>query len=295
MFLLIVGVITDRHCEAPISLVDRALSSVGLLSRSVVLTENLAGIVTQRGEKLSVRHPVYVRYLLEQVVAPELTAKAINSLLHVFSYFESPIIKHINKVESTIYKGLINHRFLWDVLKGRESLIMPLYKGLEKRFELDGLFWLQYGLTLRDFHYNEDALNKLRTAYSAYPMDHTQHALGQQLLILANEITDKRVALNYADEARSLLEPLDLIIKSDDTYPIVTLAEGHTKLIRKFEGDKDARAIAKSYVKTLKNRCDSQPTNAHLQGCYEKLFKYVTTGAWIENSDQHYLGTNLYQ
>ena len=63
IFLLIVGVVTDKHCDAPIGLVDRALSALGILSSSVVLGEDLAGIVIRRGDKLTVRHPVYVRYL----------------------------------------------------------------------------------------------------------------------------------------------------------------------------------------------------------------------------------------
>ena len=219
---------------------------------------------------------------MEQVVDPKLTANAISGLLHAFSHYTSPIIKHLSKVESTIYKGLINHRFLWDVLKGRESLIIPLYKNLEKHFELDGLFWLQYGLALRDFHSNKEALDKLRTAYSAYPMGHTQHALGQQLLTIAVDISDKRTAMNYFEEARGLLEPLDDIIDSDDTYPIVTLAEGHTKLIRHLEGDNEAQVVAKSYVPVLKKRCDSQPNNTYLSDCYEKLMKFAVTGSWID-------------
>lgn len=282
IFLLTVGVITERHCDAPIGLVDRALGSLGILSRSVVLTENLAGIVTQRGDKLSVRHPVYVRHLLEQVVDPKLTAEAVSGLLHAYSHFAPPIMKHVSKMEATIYKGLINHRFLFEVLKGRETLVLPLYKSLEKHFELDGLFWLQYGLALRDFHNNEEALDKLRTAFSAFPMDHTQHALGQQLLIAATDIQDKRIARNYLDEARSYLEPLDDIIDSDDVYPIVTLAEGHTKIVRKLEGDDEARAVAKSYLPNLKRRCDSMRDNQYLRDCHEKLFKFAAVGKWVE-------------
>ena len=192
-------------------------------------------------------------------------------------------MKHVSKVEATIYKGLINHRFIFEVLKGRETLVIPLYKSLEKYFELDGLFWLQYGLALRDFHNNEEALDKLRTAFSAYSMDHTQHALGQQLLIVAADTQDKRIARNYVDEARSYLEPLDDIIDSDDVYPIVTLAEGHTNIIRKLEGDEEARAVAKSYIPSLKRRCDLMPDNYYMNTCYEKLFKFAAVGTWIEN------------
>jgi len=285
VFLLTVGVITDRNFDAPVSLVDRALNTMGLLSSSVVLAGDLAGIVAERSGKLTVRHQVYVRHLLEHVVDPELTARAIDGLLQAFAHYSSPIIKHITKAEAAIYKGIINHRFLWEILKGRETLIIPLYKKLEKFFELDGLFWLQYGLALRDFHNGSEALAKLRTAFSAYPANHTQHALGHQLLILASEEEDKRTAIRYVEEARTLLEPLDEVIDSDDTYPIITLAEGHTKVSRKFESDDEARATAKSYIKTLKERSERQSDNVRLQECYVKLFKFVATGAWTDREN----------
>lgn len=282
MFFLTVGVVTDRHIDAPIDLIDRALSCLGILSRSLVLTDALAGIVIRNGDRLSVRHPVYVRHILEHVVDPEMTSEAIDGLLQAFSYYKAPVIKHLSKIEATIYKGLINHKFLWEVLKGRETLIVSLYKRLEKLFELDGLFWLQYGLALRDFHNDEEALAKFRTAFSAYPMPHTQHALGQQLLILGGKGLDPNVAIAYVDEARSLLEPLDEIIDSDDTYPIVTLAEGHTATVRSIKGDAEARLVAKSYIASLKSRCDALPENTRLRECHERMFKYAVTGTWME-------------
>lgn len=283
LFFLTVGVVTERHLDAPISLVDRALSFMGILSSSTVFAENLAGIIVKTpGERFAARHQIYVRHLLEHVVDPALTAKAINALLSAFSQYEAPVIRHLKKTEAAIYKGLINHRFLWEVLKGRETLIVSLYQNLEKSFELDGLFWLQYGLALRDMHDNDEALEKLRTAFDAYSMPHTQHALGQQLLILAEESKDKRTALDYVGEARKLLEPLDSIIDSDDTYPIVTLAEGHTRVVRQLEGNEEARNIAKSYLSSLLARCDAQPDNVRLRECYDRLFRFSATGTWIE-------------
>ena len=282
MFFLTVGVVTERNFDAPTSLIDRALNALGILSRSSVLSEALSGIVVTRGDRLSARHPVYVRYLLEHVVDPQLTAEAIRGLLYAFSHYKAPVIRHLNRVEASIYKKLINHKFLWEILKGRETLILSLYKELEKSFELDGLFWLQYGLALRDMHDDGEALEKLRTAYSAYPMAHTQHALGQQLLILGSKASDKRTAIAYAEEARSLLVPLDDIIDSDDTYPIVTLAEGHTKLVKKVEGVDAAREVAKSYISVLKAKCEAQPTNSRLRECHDHIFKFAATGTWIE-------------
>ncbi len=282
MFFLTVGIVTEHHFGAPIGLVDRALNVLGILSKSTVLSEALAGIVVTRGDSLTARHPVYVRYLLEHVVDPNMTGEAVRGLLQAFSHYKAPVMKHLNKVEATIYKRLINHKFLWEILKGRETLILSLYKGLEKSFELDGLFWLQYGLALRDMHDDGEALEKLRTAFSAYPMPHTQHALGQQLLILGSKAPDKRTAIAYAEEARGLLEPLDEIIDSDDTYPLVTLAEGHTKLIRNIEGVEAAQSVAKSYISVLKAKYESQPTNTRLRDCHARIFKFAATGTWVE-------------
>jgi len=283
LLFLTVAVITERNFSAPLSLVDRALSAGGLLSNAGALSNTLAGIVVNNDGRLIARHRVYVRYLLEHIVNPELTARAIKWLLLAFSQYQAPIIKNVSKSEAAIYKGLINHRFLWDILKGRETLIVSLYKSLEKSFELDGLFWLQYGLALRDLHDDPEALDKLRTAFNAYQMPHTQHALGQQLLIMGARATDSTVALAYAEEARTLLEPLDEIMDSDDTYPIVTLAEGHTKLMRTLGDENAARAIAKSYLSALEYRRESQPNNSRLTECYGLIFKYAATGVWADN------------
>lgn len=281
IFFLSVGVITERNFGAPVELIDRALSA-NSFSSAAALTNSLSGIIVKKEGALVARHRVYVRHLLEQVVDPNLTAKAIKGLLLAFSHYDAPVIKHVSKAEAAIYKGIINHNFLWDVLRGKEDLIISLYKSLEKNFELDGLFWLQYGLALRDMHEDREALDKLRTAFNAYQMPHTQHALGQQLLIMGKNSNDRTTALAFADEARSLLEPLDEIMESDDTYPIVTLAEGHTALMHEFGSKNEAQNIAKSYLNALERRKNSQPDNSRLQECYSRIFKFAATGTWIE-------------
>lgn len=280
--LLIVGLITDRKQDAPSALIDRAFSSIGILNGEVILSSNLAGMVVQRADAYSVRHPVYVRYILDHLIDPTFTYKALGALLDAFSQYESPVIKNVKKLEGTIYKGLINHAFLKDVLKGHQQLVLGLYKSLEKKFELDGLFWLQYGLALRDYREHAEALEKLSTARQAYPMEHTLHALAQQLLIVAEESNDTQVALTYADQAREILEDLDKRIDSDDTFPIVTLAEGYTRVMRRHRDDASARKIANSFVPRLKSRSEGLADDERLKKAYTHLFKYVATGTWTE-------------
>lgn len=279
---MIIGLITDRKFEAPGSLVDRALSAAGISNGTTLISDNLAGIVVNRDRKLSVRHPVYIRYVLEHLVDPTLTIKAISALLEAFSQYKTPVIKHVDKLHASIYKGLINHAFLRDVLKGRKDLVHPLYKSLEKRFEQDGLFWLQYGLSLRDFHDQDESLEKLRIARQAYPMDHTLHALAQQLLIVAAETLDKRTALSYAEEAMAILKELDSILESDDTFPLVTLSEGYTKVMRKHAGDEIARQHAKVFSELLRTRSEALRGDNRLREAYERMFRYSATGTWVE-------------
>jgi ABC-type branched-subunit amino acid transport system ATPase component len=278
--LAIVAIITDRRSNAPIALIDRALEKISILSSATVISSGLAGIIHHQGGTMFARHPVYARFLIERAFDPSLTAKALNAVLQAFSDYKSPVIKNLKKTEATIYKSLINHNFLFESLKGKKELILGTYSKLEKKFESDGLFWLQYGLSLRDFSHNDEALEKLKIAKEAYSMPHTLHALGQQLLISALETAHESAALSLANEARDILEGLDDTYESDDTYPIVTLAEGHTSVVRKFSEESDARSLAKYYSSKLEVRSKQKPEYTRLKFAYERMFKYAATGVW---------------
>jgi len=284
LFLVTIALATDRRCTAPVSLIDRALDKMSILRRSSKFAEDLAGIVHQFQDTLTARHPVYAKYLIDRVVDPTLAARAINGLLQAFSDYESPVIQHVKKNEAGLYKGLINHKFLFDVLKGNQTKIVQTFSDLEKKFENDGLFWLQYGLALRDLGDHAGALEKLKIACSAYPMAHTKHALAQQFLFLAIESKDRAIAMGLADEAKQILEALDDVIESDDTYPIITLAEGFTEVLRRHGTEDEARSAAKVYALVLENRAKRNPKNSRLQSAYERMFKYASIGIWTAPS-----------
>ncbi len=280
ILLAIVAIITDRRSQAPISLIDRALEKIGILSGATIISGGLAGIIHYQGGAMLARHPVYARFLIERAFDPSLTAKAVNAVLQAFSDYKAPVIKHLKKTEATIYKSLINHKFLFESLKGKQDLIIGTYNKLEKKFESDGLFWLQYGLSLRDFNRTADALEKLKIAKEAYSMPHTLHALGQQLLLSALETAHEPTALGLAEEAREILENLDDTYESDDTYPIITLAEGHTNIVKKFSPESEARNLAKYYSRKLEIRSKQKPEYERLKLAYERMFKYAATGVW---------------
>ncbi len=282
LFLVAVAIATDRRFELPVSLLDRALDRLSILRNSGAFAQDLVGIVHLKREQLSARHPVYASYLLKRVVDPSIAARAVNGLLQAFSDYKSPVIQNVPKSESVFYKSLINHKFLFDLLKGKKVLIIPTYKNLEKKFERDGLFWLQYGLALRDFQDHGDALEKLRIAFQAYPMPHTQHALAQQMLQVAMSGDDPVLAMGLADEAKLMLEKLDDVLDSDDTYPIVTLAEDYTQVLRVHACEDEARKFARGYALILGKRAKDNPEHDRLNQSYIKMLRYTSTGVWID-------------
>ena len=282
LFLVTISIITDRRCDAPVSLIDRALDKMSILRRSSAFAVDLAGIVHEIGGKLFARHPVYAKYLVERVIDPSIAAVAINGLLQAFADYKAPVIQNIPRDEATLYKSLINHKFLYEILKGHESRVLQIYKDLEKKFESDGLFWLQYGLALRDFGDHPGALEKLRIASSAYAMPHTLHALAQQLLLSAEQSDISAIALGLAEEAKQILDKLDDVIDSDDTYPLVTLAEGYTSVLRKHVSEEEARSAARRYALVLESRARKNPQHSRLQISYERMFKFASVGMWFD-------------
>ena len=150
-------------------------------------------------------------------------------------------------------------------------------------FENDGLFWLQYGLALRGFRRQKEAYEILQTAYNAFPHDHTSHALAQQKMIMASSgLISDSLAREYLTDAIRLLEALDDTIESDDTYPIVTLAEGHVKVVRKLDGIPAARIKANEYVRVLEGRL-RRGRDQRLETAKNSLFSFAATGSFRED------------
>ena len=85
------------------------------------------------------------------------------------------------------------------------------------------------------------------------------------------------------DEAKIELEKLDNLLKSDDTYPIVTLAEGHTNVVRKFEGEAKGREIAKYYANILDKRRQEYGFESRVGKTWKALSDYVLNGVWVSS------------
>jgi tetratricopeptide (TPR) repeat protein len=225
-----------------------------------------------------------MRHILDSVASADDILTTIEATLEAYSVYDPPIARSATRNEAIVFKAMVNHRFLRDVLKSHQEHVLTVYKRFEKVFEVDGLFWLQYGLALRSFNLQEDALEKLRTALEAYPMAHTEHAFAHQLLISAIRSSNEGRANAYLEDARERLMRLDSAIRSDDTYPIVTLAEGDTRVTHNFRGQSSAIAVAQNYLANLKNRYRGNLRVGRVAEAIENLEYFSATGTWRSTS-----------
>lgn len=287
LLLVIVGLATANKVRLDQTYASRALAFAGLGRDVTNLCQNMGGILKLENGFITARHPVYIRHLFERVIEKCEINRGLLVLMEAFSVYGSPIIKKVGRNEGILFKSLINHSFLKDLLLADELLILNFYQSFEKRFENDGLFWLQYGLALRDFNRQPEAYDKLRTAYEAYPHPHTEHALAQQELVIASRSSSLSTAYSLLDSARKRLESLDKTLQSDDTYPIVTLSEGHTDIVRRYEGDEKAKIVATYYANLLERRIKVN-VDGRLKRAWTKLTKYLVSGVWVEEDETGY-------
>ncbi|HVS27798.1 MAG TPA: SIR2 family protein [Burkholderiales bacterium] len=275
LFLTVVGLATVHRSSIKESLVYRALRNLGIVTGVPQLLRLTAGITLYANGALYARHPVYVRYLFEHVIDPSEIQVSIKALLGAFGAYRVPIAKYAAKNERYVFKSILNHRFLREVLRGQDDLILDVFRSYEKVFQEDGLFWLHYGLALRECDEQDEALSKLKTAYEAYSSVQAEHALAQQKLILGR-LTDSRTkAYVMLDEAKKALDRLDQVLELIDAYPIVTLSEGHVAIVLKFEGKEPARTLAKDYFADLNRRIKGGRGGERIDECAKRLMKFA--------------------
>ncbi|WP_152424650.1 hypothetical protein [Aeromonas diversa] len=107
-------------------------------------------------------------------------------------------------------------------------------------------------------------------------MKQTEHAYAQQLLICA-EFKTKEEAMRNVSEAEEILLRLDSNNYNDDTdYPLVTLAEGHIKLLIKFNTTSNIKDIANDYIRMLKIRSHQNKNNRRIDDAIANIMKMIT-------------------
>jgi hypothetical protein len=218
----------------------------------------LAGIVElTETKRLVARHEIYIRQIVENTITLNQFISAVCDILSVYAKYEIPVIRKVNRTDGYLFKYLLNADFVYRISlnHGNVDAGRAIYERFEVDFQLDGQFWLQYGLYLIKLNKHEDALRALRLSIEAYPENSfARHALAQLKFRIASnrpafdsttqELIDEAVAELNVEHARTT--------PSDDQYPLVTLAMSHVHVLAVHGHHEEAQAFARKYHEMLK-------------------------------------------
>ena len=249
----------------------------------------LEGIVSETTDgRLLARHDVYVRHVLDTAVHFSILRSCIKAILSTFLKYNIPVIKSVRRLDGILFKFIINHNFIFNQAKryGRAADGADVYADFEIDFQLDGHFWLQYGLFLSGIGRLSDAITMLRRSIDAYPGNpFAVHALADVRLRMAREMGE------FNETARDLInEAVGSLLQQDaqsgivfDQYPIVTLALGHVGALVKHGEGEEARERAAIYFRRI--QILERDTSATIVvSTKEKLFRFLTLGEWETHS-----------
>lgn len=288
--LLLAGLATTQRVPANEATLTRALSYLNLNPNVHQLASKMDGIVTYKNGSITTRHRVYIDRLFNLYVPQKELLKIINSYIQAFSVYQFPIVKNISRNEASIYKHLVNAKSLKRILNNDKENVLSIYEEYEKTFEHEGLFLLQYGLALRSFEENQQAFEKLRIAHDAFPdSPHIEHALAQQRIILACMTADETVAMAHFAEAETVLNRLNSAnVSAFDRYPIITLSEGHVKVLENLGYNKEARIVAKQYHDRISKNKNLE-SNYRLSQTVGDLARFYVSGKWPERAQSDFV------
>ncbi len=279
--VLFIGLATVHRLPMTVDFFAGGLVKLRIKESPHKLIQLLQGIVGHHGNLINLRHPIYARSIFERHASQEEIGMVLTALLDSFASYQSPVVQNLPAPLNEIYRKNINHRFLSAIFK-RSERVIELYQRFEKEFEPDGLYWLHYGLALRDVGRQEDSLTMLRTARLAYASEHTLHAYAQQLFIVAKAIDNHIRSESLIVEAVDILRNLHKNRRrQQDFYPIVLLSEGHVSTVRKLSGDSKARVLAHQYSNEISSFKKQAVATDRVHATWEKLTSYSTTGRWI--------------
>ncbi|PTP51370.1 SIR2 family protein [Vibrio splendidus] len=283
--LILAGLATTQGVSASEVTLTRAMSHLGMNPNIHYVSSSMDGLLEFKNGSVTTRHRVYIENLFRYYVSRNDLYDAICAYIDAFSVYHFPIVKNISTSEFSVYKYLVNSKALKKIFKEDKKSILGIYEKFEKAFENEGLFLMQYGLALRSFGQNDEAYEKLKIAQQAFPESpHIEHALAMQRIILACTEPSETVALALFSEAEEVLTRLDSSNISPasggtDRYPIITLSEGHVKVLINLGHISQAKIIARNYYERISKNSELKE-NYRIRKTLANLMKFSLNGQW---------------
>lgn len=287
--LLVVGLGTFARVGISLETAREVYEAISNKRTFAAALAALDGIVNiDANGRLSARHELYVRHVFDELIDFHTLKNILVALLRSFTKYKVPVIQNVNRRDAQVFRFIINHDFI--LRRARISRVpadgIGVYEEFEVEFQLDGHYWLQYGLYLAQLHRTDEALQMLRRSIQAYPGNgYAVHAYADlQLKVALRRPNYDKITSDLVQGAVSALLEEDARRQlSGDQYPIVTLANGHLGVLIKFGLHEEARRFGSGYFDRLQ-QVERRVSSPQVQWAKERVFKYMTLGEWPEDA-----------
>lgn len=280
----IASVATIARSGVKLSMAREAYESLGAQRSFERAIDALAGIVDIRGTRMYFRHDIYARHVLKTARDFSHFRDSVNALLASFSKFECPIINNVSRTDYHLFKFLLRNDFIMEFSNHYQvkKLGAEIYENFEINFQLDGHFWLQYGLYMKKLGEIDRASDLLRKSINAYPQNDFAHHAHAGLLLEQSmrRKTFDSITESLIKEAEETLLRLDAKESlEDDTYPIVTLANSHVGALVHHNQVEQARKAATRYFDRLQQLAKRSKQPA-VEKSMTRIMNFVSRGDW---------------
>lgn len=234
--------------------------------------------------RLVARHEFYVRNILDTQVDIETILKCLKNMLKVFTKFQIPITKHVGRNDAALFRFLLNHSVIRERSEkvGDKNRGVEVYEEFELEFQLDGHFWLQFGLYYQRLGKNLEAMQMFEKSIQAFPGNpFAVHALAAERLRQAagrNRFDhETKFLINSAVRDLEKLDATEQLFF--DQYPLVTLSRDHVHALFEHGQIDQARGLAREYFERLTILEKKQSTEEITQEKI-RLLTFLSTGIW---------------
>lgn len=274
-FVQIIGLATTHRIGLSITLAERALNEINIEVSLKDLLTSTEGITSLLDGRLTLRHQTYADELQNMSKASDLRTY-LYSLVNSFSLEKTPVALNQSKYNYSLFKRLLNYKFVLRLLKNDKKEIVDFFSSFEKPLESDGMYWLHYGLSLRKLGDHGLAYEMLKTAYEVYDKGHqTRHAFAQQELILSHKSESEVESRNLLESALSKIPADEMLPDRNGDYDLVLRSEFHVAIAYRLDGLEEAKKIANNYISLLQKRSKS---NFRAKESFKKITAFITTG-----------------
>jgi len=243
----------------------------------------LEGIISETANgRLLARHEFYVRKVFDHRVSREDLRGAITSIIDTYLIYEIPVMRHVSRSDGALLRYLLSHKTLREqaeIARDRE-FGLSIYERYTVPLQLEGHYWLQYGLYEAGLGQTDRAIEKLRRSFDAHPGNpFTTHALASLQLKQAfvrpvYDIVTRRLITDSVKILEKMAAQTDYEF---DHYPLVTLAWQHINALVKHEQIDEALKFSKDYFSRL-GELDKHVRAREIKEAMTRLLKFMTSG-----------------